>query len=908
MDNIADKFREETGINIGKTFYDFESAINIFRPKKDLWTGDLPIFQLELTENDIKYFNDLSEKSVEQGYRCKGGDTWRKVELKHEGKNYDAEINLYGDHSIHWRNEIKSYKVRILNNESINALRKFNLVLFEERWLDARIVKILSEEFGLFSIRDDLVVLKINGAPQGLYYLIESLDVDFLERNMYSNSEIIKMRDNKYRNHPGQKKESNNPDLDSRRPYGLDHLSGHATAFGYEISNIDLEKSGLDLKKVINSVNDLFQAVKEEDTARLIDFFDIDQITSFEAQRMLAGYSKITGDDRKLVYSATNSKFYPIAFEGGIQTLKVEKGGFEKVLNTYAQGPKLKIFALINRDDQIRQLKYKKIYAYISNNKDSFLDKIDKVVEKYLPYANANKGLVIGTKVTEDRLKSYKPILKYNMELIKDALEYATCYINVVEKGNKVTLEIIPDSISQLKFDSFKINLLPEKIYSGNMILEYKDEDNNSIIKSINFEDEKNSIDLTDVVKDFYFSTGLDGDLGTKKRAYTIEIIFQNIDKILIENIEVRMENDITGQLLENEEIYFQIADANDYYNSLIYSSANDFINMFKEFNWIYQDDTITLLKGDYVLKRNMIIPKYLTFNIDPGVQILIDKDKSIVSHSPVNILGTATEPVIIKALDEEKPFGTFGIVGEEGKKSIINWLRLSGGNEKFINGIYFSGGLSIHHMDVEMRNTIISNNYADDGLNIKYGDIFIDNCLFTNNFADQVDLDYTRGIVKNSQFKENDPNADGNGDGLDFSGSEIIAKNNIFSGFRDKGISIGEETYTVLYNNAMIDNNLGAAVKDSSHAFFIENSFENNQVAISAYQKKVIYPKGGFSYLYNNNYGSNIELYEQDEKSYKEDLEFEKNVYNEILNNIENENVDDLFQTLNPFIVENDR
>ena len=44
--------------------------------------------------------------------------------------------------------------------------------------------------------------------------------------------------------------------------------------------------------------------------------------------------------------------------------------------------------------------------------------------------------------------------------------------------------------------------------------------------------------------------------------------------------------------------------------------------------------------------------------------------------------------------------------------------------SEKTINGIYFSGGLAIHDMDVEIYNTKIHNNYADDGLNVKYGNI----------------------------------------------------------------------------------------------------------------------------------------------------------------------------------------
>ena len=55
-DFIVDKIKENTGVSIGKSLYDFESAINLFRPKKDLWGGEITIIQLKFSEGDIKHF------------------------------------------------------------------------------------------------------------------------------------------------------------------------------------------------------------------------------------------------------------------------------------------------------------------------------------------------------------------------------------------------------------------------------------------------------------------------------------------------------------------------------------------------------------------------------------------------------------------------------------------------------------------------------------------------------------------------------------------------------------------------------------------------------------------------------------------------------------------------------------
>lgn len=88
-----------------------------------MWTGDLPIFQFKLSENDIKHFDELSEKSVQQGYLDKEGNTWRSIKLKYKDKTYDAEMKLHGDLLNHWANPIKSYNIKMLNNESINNLK-----------------------------------------------------------------------------------------------------------------------------------------------------------------------------------------------------------------------------------------------------------------------------------------------------------------------------------------------------------------------------------------------------------------------------------------------------------------------------------------------------------------------------------------------------------------------------------------------------------------------------------------------------------------------------------------------------------------------------------------------------------------------------------------------------------------
>jgi len=459
-----------------------------------------------------------------------------------------------------------------------------------------------------------------------------------------------------------------------------------------------------------------------------------------------------------------------------------------------------------------------------------------------------------------------------------------------------VKFEIIPDSISQIRFDQLKIRLSDGEGYSGNIKFGYRDEGNNSVVESGYVADESSVLDLTEFAGQFYFSAGLDEDLYPRKRTYLIEVVFEDADKVIVDGVDVKMTNDITNQTIKEEDIYIQIADGNDYYHDFIYLSFEEFVRRYPNFDWRDEGGKLILSAGRYRLDRDLIIPKSFDFVINEGVEISIAENKSIVSFAPVDILGTERNPVVIKAQFRDRPFGTFGIVGS---RSTINWLDLSGGSEKYVNGIYFSGALSIYDAgEVKIENSKIHGNYADDGLNIKNADVFIIGSRFYDNSVDQFDCDFCRGIIADSEFVAADSD-EVDGDGLDLSGSEIIVRRSEFQKFRDKGVSIGEDTLALLYENNLVNNpGSSVAVKDSSHVFFIDNIFRNNKKAITSYQKKQMFG-GGFSYLYGNTFESNEKDYELDKKSKIYNIKLTEDNYNEIVEEIEQQDIDKLFARL---------
>ena len=291
--------------------------------------------------------------------------------------------------------------------------------------------------------------------------------------------------------------------------------------------------------------------------------------------------------------------------------------------------------------------------------------------------------------------------------------------------------------------------------------------------------------------------------------------------------------------------------------------------------------DIIVIPKGQYHVDKDLYFPKNSKVTLEAGTTIYLGQRKGILIRGELHVNGNKKNPVIITSKVKSKPFGSIAVLGSESQTetSEIQYLQLSGGSEKWLEGAFFSGGISFHYNDkVIIENSVFTHNMADDALNIKYAEVKINNNLFKDNYADQVDLDYCTGVVKDSKFI-NLESSDINGDGLDISGSEIIVDRVIFKGFKDKGISIGEKSKLFVSNSIFSENTSALAIKDESDAYLWGNTFLDNNLDINVYQKKKIFGGGKAYASYAKRHTLKIELDKKSEfKVFPQDLEIKKN------------------------------
>jgi spore coat protein CotH len=272
---------------------------------------------------------------------------------------------------------------------------------------------------------------------------------------------------------------------------------------------------------------------------------------------------------------------------------------------------------------------------------------------------------------------------------------------------------------------------------------------------------------------------------------------------------------------------------------------------------------------GEYTLSKNLIVPIGYRFEIQAGATIYVSSRVSIVSYSPIDILGTKKKPVIIKALDPENPFDVMAVIGNSvrnGKEQSnlsspdeeinhIHYLDFSGGSRAFLDGVKHSGGLNIYNSHVQIKYSNIHHNSKNSGLVIKNSRVLLEENQFHNNYSDQLSLYFCRGILQGNRFIKG--GGDPNGDGVSLKGSQIYFHRNQFEKQPDKGVSVGKQASAIFYDNYFSGNRTAVSARDWGQALLIDNRLDNNINATSAFRRNSALG-GGSLYLAQNSLTGN--------------------------------------------------
>lgn len=815
---------------------------------------NVPTFKLILSKRDVNHLLNL-HKQLENSdsgldYYSRN-NVWRKAKLEFNGKKYKIKVKSHGRAPSNHRNGYHiSYAIRLTNNEQINGVKRFSLIVRDHIQSGKFLTYSLAEEYDLITKKESLVNLEVNNWPSKYYYFDSRMDNAFMERFGRSSYK-------RFGYDLGETESTAKSLLIDRLPYTSSQMK---EIFYKEMSQED-SYNELFRTNYFNFFDSVNNVLASENSNVIDKYFNYDYITSFMAVNSLLGHGShfSTRENFYIFYNVSDGFLYPV-FTRDTNTHKLRYRENTTIESQLTEKNNL-LFSLLNRNHKLRVKKYKKIYDYIQNYGSDVRFEHEKLIDFFndLSYFGRFKNL----------LDKYGI---YDENFIDENVEAWEKYLNLSEftagyryLDDKLLIQVEPNSPSGLTLNGLtdltgvkKINL-------------YKRGNNQD---ELMFFGDVNDWNISDIA----LMPDLDKNMQIKPVIYLYEI-YQDDSAVIDElSFKIFFTNPVTGNTLSNKIEETKISPIKNPYK--LDSNLLEAEKVLNDNNISYtaSSNNVHIHEGTYKLHSNLVLPRGISLTIDPGVILLIASDKNIISGAGLNFIGSKEKNILISAIDENKPFG---VIGSNNGKSKITNLYLTGGSESWIENVYYSGALSIYNnSSVEIYNSNISFNRADDGLNIKYSpEVKIVDSNFENNFADQIDLDYSNGIVKNSIFAYNAESvADTNGDGLDISGSVVEVAENTFFNLSDKGISAGEESKVLVLNNTFNSNNSAITVKDLTDVYLLNNEFNNNTLNIDLYQKK---PTFGGGRVYSSKVIPNIRIGKKSEFKQLEN-EILKDLYNE--------------------------
>ena len=359
-------------------------------------------------------------------------------------------------------------------------------------------------------------------------------------------------------------------------------------------------------------------------------------------------------------------------------------------------------------------------------------------------------------------------------------------------------------------------------------------------------------------------------------------------------------EKDKTWHLATITDTFFRLPDTlkeNNYYWRIIAKSEDGKeiygLGMSENFNYKkptvlkrnYSNDTIVfnIENSPYLIKTDVLFSKCKVV-FDPGVEVFVDNDKSIIfSECLVLFKGNAKDSITLLPADKSWQLLEFS-------HSDVNISFLNMVNGKLT---YHNSTLNIENSLFEVTNDFLGNNSSM--IWGKHGKVHIKNTKLysvTDSYGEGINLVSTKAIIENN-YIENIPDAieliscdssfvisnfvkNSGDDGIDFNNCKnVVVKNNYLYKNKDKGISIGSEQYGPTANiisirNTIYGNKIGIGAKDSSCIKDNNSLFVKNDIVFNAYLKNNYYnfTKGGCIESRNSTFIKNGKLKKVDKFS----------------------------------------
>lgn len=247
-------------------------------------------------------------------------------------------------------------------------------------------------------------------------------------------------------------------------------------------------------------------------------------------------------------------------------------------------------------------------------------------------------------------------------------------------------------------------------------------------------------------------------------------------------------------------------------------------------------EKSLLVSPGIWDVSDDLVLPDGVALQVSAGTALRFEPGAVLLARGPVNLLGTASEPIILGAQDSARGWGGIVVLNAE-TESVWTYAKVENTFGIARGGWILTGGITFFNSSIRLDHAILGNNQTEDAINVIHGKFAFIDSEFLHTFADAFDGDFVEGEIRGSYFH------DIAGDAIDVSGSNAIVADTRIERIGDKGVSVGEDSVMTIENVTMDTVGIGIASKDLSKTYVKDTTISRARFsALAAYIKKPVF------------------------------------------------------------------
>ena len=788
-----------------KLFYAFKNFLTT--------NNDFPSIKIDIKFLELKKLKTDRKKAL--FYKKLFDPQKINITILFNNKKYKATARLKGDLSEHWGNHKQwSLRIKLKNKKTILSMNEFSLSVFEERAFPYNfVISEVLRENNILTPRYKIIKTSVNGENWGLMLLEEQFSESFYAFNKLKEAPVFKMTN------------ENDFLIYTLAANKLKNISdiirwqGKLETKIYNEKNI-LKKTNIPFKKTNYNLTSIFKNFQEvaflndlKYQKNLKDHLDVKLFA-----RILAILSAF-GDYHS--HKTTNARYYLNPYDLKIVPILTDSTpsniSNENDIKGYIKGFG-SFYKILYKDEKFRA----EYFQTLNKLQDNFSEIEKKFIKVCKPFGENCKSLVDLETIKKNIISLKK---KSN---IFDDLGYVQEDVSNDKKFNtKNNLGLNKKKINFRIFDNGKIfidNLTSEflKINSAELI------ENKKCKKKC----QSKEIELKYKIKPSTFK-----DLSSAK--LNIEINKEDMQKYQYLKIFYLDEENKKNHLTEKIE-------KSEYEKKFFFSDTE--ISLSENIEVVGKN--YILSQGEHVINKPIIIPHGYNFLINEGTTMKMSPNTYImVKNGVVRFNGSKEKPIKITSIKKNLKWNGIYVNSDfkQSDKSTFDYVFISNFTYFDNTKIQLTGGINFINANVRLFHSTILNSYSEDAINFVNSKFNVDSIVVDNSVSDGIDIDFSRGSITQSKFKNT------GGDAIDFSGSVATIKNIKIENVKDKAISVGEKTKLNAENLNISGAKIAVASKDSSEVNITNVSISDCGIFdYAAYQKKS-YFSGSFMKVNNS-------------------------------------------------------